>query len=709
MTEIIFGSSKDTWPHQLRVNESILSEEEKLLAITLIKEKQHHLFEKWDSVGINDDKKHEFFNQIRSFDVNIAGGLVSYLNRAKKLLESSKNNENSMKGYKAVIPSLGTELQPLSSEFHRYEEIGMNEISKCGFVLVAGGLGERLGYNGIKVELPVETTTHTSYLELYCKQILAFQAFSCRYEASSSSSIISMKGISIDRSGNGSDSIPLLLPVVKKNVLLPLVIMVSDDTLDKTVKLLEKHSYYGLKKEQVTILKQSKVPALMSNDAQMVLKGNHSYVIDSKPHGHGDIHSLMYSSSTASQWFDNGVQWCVFFQDTNGLAFNSLIAMIGVSKQQSLEVNTLAVPRKAKQAMGALATLVKVDSYLSSKKITVNIEYNQLDTILRSCGYPDGDVDDDDKGRSIFPGNTNQLVFRMEPYLQNLKLSQGIMPEFVNPKYTDNTRAAFKSATRLECMMQDYPKLLRSRCKVGYTLLPTWFSYSPCKNNVVDAANCKLLGIPSNCAFTAESDQYYAYAQILRLLSIRVVSAAPETFMNITAVPGPRVVLDPSFAILMSDIKSRFPTPDKISISSTSTLIVKGDVVIHSLLLDGSVTFIAVPGSRLIVRCNDSDVQIDDMDQHTRNKLTVRNNGHVLVPVAQSDAEIDTIRGYKIHKVEESIVSTEAIHNKQSASGSASVIEYVYTGKRIVSAHDYYSSSSDSYKSECSMCSFFSC
>jgi UDP-sugar pyrophosphorylase len=32
------------------------------------------------------------------------------------------------------------------------------------FVLVAGGLGERLGYNGIKVELPSEITTETSYV-----------------------------------------------------------------------------------------------------------------------------------------------------------------------------------------------------------------------------------------------------------------------------------------------------------------------------------------------------------------------------------------------------------------------------------------------------------------------------------------------------------------------------------------------------------------
>ena len=36
----------------------------------------------------------------------------------------------------------------------------------------------------------------------------------------------------------------------------------------------------------------------------------------------------------------------------------------------------------------------------------------------------------------------------------------GAVPEFVNPKYADSSRTAFKSPTRLECMMQDLPWLL---------------------------------------------------------------------------------------------------------------------------------------------------------------------------------------------------------------------------------------------------------
>jgi hypothetical protein len=43
--------------------------------------------------------------------------------------------------------------------------------------------------------------------------------------------------------------------------------------------------------------------------------------------------------------------------------------------------------------------------------------------------------------------------------------------EFVNPKYRDGSKSAFKSSTRLECMMQDYPKALPAGARVGFTAM----------------------------------------------------------------------------------------------------------------------------------------------------------------------------------------------------------------------------------------------
>jgi len=47
----------------------------------------------------------------------------------------------------------------------------------------------------------------------------------------------------------------------------------------------------------------------------------------------------------------------------------------------------------------------------------------------------------------------------------------GTIGEFVNPKYKDATKTAFKSSTRLECMMQDYPQALPPDARVGFTVI----------------------------------------------------------------------------------------------------------------------------------------------------------------------------------------------------------------------------------------------
>ena len=42
--------------------------------------------------------------------------------------------------------------------------------------------------------------------------------------------------------------------------------------------------------------------------------------------------------------------------------------------------------------------------------MVINVEYNQLDPLLRATGHPDGDVNCE-TGYSPFPGNINQVSF----------------------------------------------------------------------------------------------------------------------------------------------------------------------------------------------------------------------------------------------------------------------------------------------------------
>ena len=96
-----------------------------------------------------------------------SGGLVGYIENAKDLLNKSRTGVNPLKGWKPEVPQ-GENIVIGTKEFEAFEKIGMEEMGKCGFVLVAGGLGERLGYGGIKVSSSF-TVTVLIYMFVDCQ------------------------------------------------------------------------------------------------------------------------------------------------------------------------------------------------------------------------------------------------------------------------------------------------------------------------------------------------------------------------------------------------------------------------------------------------------------------------------------------------------------------------------------------------------------
>lgn len=147
--------------------------------------------------------------------------------------------------------------------------------------------------------------------------------------------------------------------------------MTSDDTYSRTVKLLEDHDYFGLGKDRVDIIKQENVPALIDNLATLAIKDK---VIETKPHGHGDIHNLLYDSGVVAKWHALGKEWMIFIQDTNALALKALPSILGVSRKNNWEMNTVCVPRKPGEAMGAICRLVNEEN--PADELVINVEYN---------------------------------------------------------------------------------------------------------------------------------------------------------------------------------------------------------------------------------------------------------------------------------------------------------------------------------------------
>jgi UDP-sugar pyrophosphorylase len=331
----------------------------------------------------------------------------------------------------------------------------------------------------------------------------------------------------------------------------PFCIMVSDDTHDRTMALLEKFNYFGLGKDRVDIVKQENVPALMDNQAKIAVDVE-KFKIITKPHGHGDVHNLLFDSGVAKKWKDMGKKWMVFIQDTNALALKAIPSILGVSAKNDWQMNTVCVPRMPGEKMGAICRLI--DESDSSKEIVINVEYNQLDSLLKEKWNPAGDIKND-IGYSHFPGNTNTLVFKIPEYYENLTKTGGVIPEFVNPKYANAEKTVFKSATRLECMMQDYPKLLSSTGEVGFTMYDAWYCFSPAKNNINDAAACVKQGIPSYGAAEAEYNFYNWTNKVLAIAGVTIEQqTVKEDFNGMQFAFGPKILMDPRFGITFKEI-----------------------------------------------------------------------------------------------------------------------------------------------------------
>ena len=65
----------------------------------------------------------------------------------------------------------------------------------------------------------------------------------------------------------------------------------------RTLALLEANNFFGLRRDQVTLMQQEKVPALVDAEGRMCAAGaDDPYTILTKPHGHGDVHLLLHQT-----------------------------------------------------------------------------------------------------------------------------------------------------------------------------------------------------------------------------------------------------------------------------------------------------------------------------------------------------------------------------------------------------------------------------
>lgn len=260
------------------------------------------------------------------------GGLTAYLSKARILLKESADGTNPFTDFSASVPS-GESLSYDDNDnnnngmtFTEAEQMGLTGIKDVAFVLVAGGLGERLGYSGIKLSLETNLLTNKCYLEIYIRYIMAMQHMAH-------------------------------LKTGEDNIKIPLVIMTSGDTDPLTRQLLKDNNNFGMEDDQIQIVCQDKVAALKDSMAGLSVNSNNRWEIETKPHGHGDVHHLLYREGHVEKWEKEGRKHVVFLQDTNALVINSILPTLGVSIKKKFDMNSICIPRLAGEAAGAITSL----------------------------------------------------------------------------------------------------------------------------------------------------------------------------------------------------------------------------------------------------------------------------------------------------------------------------------------------------------------
>ncbi|SBT73701.1 UTP--glucose-1-phosphate uridylyltransferase, putative [Plasmodium ovale] len=533
--------------------------------------------------------------------------------------ENQENREN--REYQESNCNYSSSTVSVIDEFIHYEEVGLQYIDKVCFILLAGGLGERLNHKDIKLKLMTNLVSERTYIEYYCNYLKTFQNF------------------------------------IKKNkdkeIDIPFVIMLSDDTYESTVRFLHRNNYFSLKKEQIHFLKQKKVLCFKDNKANLHFTyENDTFHFSKKPHGHGDIHSLIEKHVQLDYLIQMGYKYLYFFQDTNALAMKVLFVCLGVSIEKQLHMNFLAISRKPGEEIGTICKLTSLGKSMN----VVNIEYNIFESIL-NCTSEREILDTD--GCSLYPGNTSAILFEITRYNEILKKTNGVVPEYINPKYTDSSREHFIHPTRLESMMQDFAFLYflngdeEKKNKVGVTELNRFLCFSTVKNNSLHAKKKIKNNIHPECMYSAESDLYYSNCAFIALAcmynqkNLRLEKMEMKMFNGVQYFMPPKVLIEPQFAFTLTHLIKKIK--GNITIRNNSTLWIKSDAIITNLFLDGAL---------IIENLNQEDSTVPII---LDNNLYVKNRGYEIVTLhaksAEGQSDNASIRGYKLVKREALVIS----------------------------------------------------
>lgn len=224
---------------------------------------QEHVLKYYDS--LTEDEKALLLKQIDETDFSV--------------LEAGKNGgQNSKRG--KITPLAAMQLKEIHQKEEKFRATGLQAIreGKVGAVLLAGGMGTRLGSDNPKGMFNIGIT----------KEVYIFQRL-----------------------------IENLMEVVKEaGAYVPLYVMTSDKNHEATVRFLKEHQYFGYDSNYITFFMQDMAPAT-DYDGKVYLEK--TYKMSTSPNGNGGWYISMYKWGIAQKAIEAGVEWLNVFSVDNVL------------------------------------------------------------------------------------------------------------------------------------------------------------------------------------------------------------------------------------------------------------------------------------------------------------------------------------------------------------------------------------------------------
>ncbi|NQU40016.1 MAG: UDPGP type 1 family protein [Lentisphaerae bacterium] len=195
-------------------------------------------------------------------------------------------------------------------------ELGVDALrsGKVGALLVAGGQGSRLGYEGPKGCYEIGPITHASLFEIHARKILALEQ--------------------------------------KFNTEVPFYIMTSEANDAPTKAFFEEHAHFGLAPERVTFFVQGMWPGLTPEGNLLLDRPDHIFV---SPDGHGGILSALRIRGVLQDMADRGLSTLFYFQVDNPLVEIADPAFLGQHLANDAEISVkVCAKRDAAEGLGVV-------------------------------------------------------------------------------------------------------------------------------------------------------------------------------------------------------------------------------------------------------------------------------------------------------------------------------------------------------------------